>query len=57
MPPSLTYALLALAIALIVFLVVSRVRGLGFALVSAIVAFMSMFGLFVVIVMLVTSRM
>jgi len=57
MPLSLAYALLALAIVLIVFLVVNRVRGLGFALVSAIVAFMSMFALFVVMVMPITSRM
>ena len=57
MPLSLAYALLALAIVLIVFLVVNRVRGLGFALVAAVLTLMSMFALFVTMVMFITSRM
>ena len=57
MPLSLAYALLALAIVLIVFLVVNRVRGLGFALIAAALTIMSMFALFVIMVMFVTSRM
>jgi len=57
MPLSLAYALLALAIVLIVFLVVNRVRGLGFALIAAALTIMNMFALFVIMVMFVTSRM
>jgi len=57
MPLSLAYALLALAIVLIVFLVVNRVRGPRFALVAAVLTFMSMFALFVTMVMFITSRM
>ena len=57
MPLSLAYALLALAIVLIVFLVVNRVRGQRFALVAAVLTFMSMFALFVTMVMFITSRM
>ncbi len=57
MPLSLTYALLALAFVLIVFMIVNRVRGLRFALVAAGLTFMSMFALFVTMVMFITSRM
>ncbi len=57
MPLSLAYALLALAIVLIVFVVVDRVRGLTSALVAAVLTFMSMFALFVAMVMFMTSRM
>lgn len=54
---SLAFALLAFALVLIVFLVVYRMRGLGFALVAGALTFVTMFTLFVVMVMLITSRM
>jgi hypothetical protein len=54
---SLVFALLAFAIVLIVFLVVYRTRGLGFALVAGGLAVVTMFTLFVAMVMLITSRM
>lgn len=54
---SLAFALLAFVIVLIVFLVVYRTRGLGFALVAGGLAVVTMFTLFVAMVMLITSRM
>lgn len=54
---SLFYALPAFAIVLIVFLFVYRRRGMGFALVAGGLTFVTMFTLFVAMVMLITSRM
>jgi hypothetical protein len=54
---SLFYALPAFAIVLIVFLFVYRMRGLGFALVAGGLTFVTLFTLFVAMVMFITSRM
>ncbi len=57
MPLSLAFGLLALAIVLIVFLVVYRMRGLEFALAAVVLTCMSMLALFVSMIMVITSRM
>lgn len=54
---SLACALLAFAIVLIVFLVVYRMRGQRSAFVAGGLTFVTMFTLFVAMVMLITSRM
>jgi hypothetical protein len=54
---SLFYALLAVAFVLIVFLVVYRRRGMGFALAVGGLALLSMFALFAALAMFITSRM
>lgn len=57
MPLSLLYALPALAILLVVFLVVYRLRGLAFALAAAVLTFVGLFALYVGMVALVTGGM
>lgn len=57
MPLSLLYALPALAILLIVFLVVNRLRGLTFALVTTALTLVGLFALYVVMVSLIIGSM
>jgi hypothetical protein len=57
MPLSIVYALVALAVVLIVFLVVHRLRGLGFALAAASLAFIGLFAFFLAMAFVITSQM
>lgn len=57
MPFSVAFALLILAVVLITFLVVRRVRGPWFALAASFLAFVGMFALFVAVVTLITWGM
>ncbi len=54
---SLAFALLAIAVVLIVFLAAKRARGLRYALAAAAVVFIGVFALFVVMTTLITSSM
>ena len=57
MPLSIVYALVALAVVLIVFLVVYRLRGLGFALAAASLAFIGLCTFFLAMAFVITRQM